>query len=38
VPKILDYGGMAGLSYSAASADNVRAVEDELLSLCGDIR
>jgi phthiodiolone/phenolphthiodiolone dimycocerosates ketoreductase len=38
VPKILDYGGMAGLSYSAASADNVREVEDELLSLCGDVR
>lgn len=38
VPKILDYGGMAGLSYSAASADNVRDVEDELMSLCGDIR
>jgi phthiodiolone/phenolphthiodiolone dimycocerosates ketoreductase len=38
VPKILDYGGMAGLSYSAASADNVRDVEDELMQLCGDIR
>ncbi|WP_099038753.1 LLM class flavin-dependent oxidoreductase [Mycobacterium neglectum] len=38
VPKILDYGGMAGLSYSAASADNVRDVEDELMRLCGDIR
>ena len=38
VPKILDYGGMAGLSYSAASADNVREVEDELMALCGDIR
>ena len=36
VPKILDYGGMAGLSYSAASADNVRDVEDELMRLCGD--
>jgi phthiodiolone/phenolphthiodiolone dimycocerosates ketoreductase len=38
VPKILDYGGMAGLSYSAASADNVREVEDELMLLCGDVR
>ncbi len=38
VPKILDYGGMAGLSYSAASADNVREVEDELMSLCGDVQ
>jgi phthiodiolone/phenolphthiodiolone dimycocerosates ketoreductase len=38
VPKILDYGGMAGLSYAAASADNVRDVEDELLLLCGDVR
>ncbi|MFI5511318.1 LLM class flavin-dependent oxidoreductase [Mycobacterium sp. NPDC051804] len=38
VPKILDYGGMAGLSYSAASAENVRDVEDELMRLCGDVR
>ncbi len=38
VPKILDYGGMAGLSYSAASADNVREVEDELMDLCGGMR
>ena len=38
VPKILDYGGMAGLSYSAASADNVREVEDELMDLCGGVR
>ena len=38
VPKILDYGGMAGLSYSAASAENVREVEDELMRLCGDVR
>jgi len=38
VPKILDYGGMAGLSYSAASADNVREVEDELMALCGGVR
>jgi phthiodiolone/phenolphthiodiolone dimycocerosates ketoreductase len=36
VPKILDYGGMAGLRYSAASAENVREAEDELLRLCGD--
>ena len=36
VPKILDYGAMAGLGYAAASAANVRAAEDELLQLCGD--
>ena len=29
---------MAGLSYSAASADNVREAEDELLDLCGGMR
>jgi len=34
VPKLLDYGGMAGLSFGARSADNVRAAEDELLRLC----
>jgi phthiodiolone/phenolphthiodiolone dimycocerosates ketoreductase len=38
VPKILDYGAMAGLDYAAASAANVRAAEDELLALCGDLR
>lgn len=37
VPKILDYGSMAGLRYSAASAENVRDAEDELLRLCGDV-
>ena len=31
VPKMMDYGGMAGLSYAAASADNVREAEDELM-------
>jgi phthiodiolone/phenolphthiodiolone dimycocerosates ketoreductase len=36
VPKILDYGGMAGLRYSTAAAENVREAEDELLRLCGD--
>lgn len=35
VPKILDYGGMAGLKYAAASAEKVRAAEDELLRLVG---
>ncbi len=35
VPKILDYGGMAGLKYSALSAAKVRAAEDELMKLCG---
>ncbi len=38
VPKILDYGGMAGLRFAAASADNVREAEDELMRLCGDVR
>jgi phthiodiolone/phenolphthiodiolone dimycocerosates ketoreductase len=38
VPKILDYGAMAGLSFAAASADAVRETEDELLSLCGDVQ
>jgi phthiodiolone/phenolphthiodiolone dimycocerosates ketoreductase len=37
VPKILDYSGMAGLKYAAASAANVRAAEDELMQLCGDL-
>lgn len=37
VPKILDYGAMAGLRYSAASAENVRDAEDELLRLCADV-
>ena len=35
VPKILDYGAMAGLEFGAASAANVRKTEDELLTLCG---
>jgi phthiodiolone/phenolphthiodiolone dimycocerosates ketoreductase len=38
VPKILDYGAMAGLGYAQASAANVLAAEDELLQLCGDLR
>ena len=38
VPKILDYGGMAGLRYAAASAENVREAEDELMRLCGDMQ
>jgi phthiodiolone/phenolphthiodiolone dimycocerosates ketoreductase len=38
VPKILDYGGMAGLSYAAASAAHVRQAEDELMRICGDVR
>jgi phthiodiolone/phenolphthiodiolone dimycocerosates ketoreductase len=33
VPKILDYGGMAGLKYAALSANKVREAEDELLRL-----
>lgn len=35
VPKILDYGGMAGLDFAARSPAKVRAVEDELMRLCG---
>lgn len=35
VPKILDYGGMAGLKYAARSPQKVRAAEDELLRLVG---
>ena len=31
VPKILDYGGMAGLAYGGRSAQKVRETEDELL-------
>ncbi len=38
VPKILDYGAMAGLRHAAVSAANVRATEDELLCLCGDLK
>jgi len=38
VPKILDYGAMAGLGYAGASAANVLAAEDALLQLCGDLR
>ena len=37
VPKILDYGAMAGLDHAAASADNVRAAEDDLIALCGGV-
>ena len=36
VPKILDYGGMAGLKYGAISAAKVRETEDELMKLCGE--
>ncbi|GIX29793.1 MAG: phthiodiolone/phenolphthiodiolone dimycocerosates ketoreductase [Porticoccaceae bacterium] len=35
VVKLLDYGGMAGLKFAAASPAKVRAAEDELLRLCG---
>jgi phthiodiolone/phenolphthiodiolone dimycocerosates ketoreductase len=33
VPKILDYGGMAGLKFAARSAQKVREAEDELMRL-----
>jgi phthiodiolone/phenolphthiodiolone dimycocerosates ketoreductase len=35
VPKILDYGAMAGLDHAAESAALVRAAEDALLEMCG---
>jgi phthiodiolone/phenolphthiodiolone dimycocerosates ketoreductase len=35
VCKILDYGGMAGLSFAARSAQKVREAEDELMRLAG---
>lgn len=35
VPKILDYGGMAGIAFGAKSPAKVRAAEDELLRLVG---
>ena len=38
VPKILDYGAMAGLDYAAASAENVRDAEDALMRLCEGVR
>jgi phthiodiolone/phenolphthiodiolone dimycocerosates ketoreductase len=34
--KVMDYGGMGGVKYSANSAQKVREVEDEVLALCGD--
>jgi phthiodiolone/phenolphthiodiolone dimycocerosates ketoreductase len=34
VPKILDYGGMAGIAHGARSAEKVRQAEDELLRRC----
>ncbi|MGA7054293.1 MAG: LLM class flavin-dependent oxidoreductase, partial [Mycobacterium sp.] len=37
VPKILDYGAMAGLKFAASSAANVRTAEDELVRLCGEL-
>ena len=36
VPKILDYGGMAGLEYAARSPQKVREAEDELMRLVGN--
>jgi len=36
VPKILDYGGMAGLAYAARSPEKVREAEDELMRMVGD--
>jgi phthiodiolone/phenolphthiodiolone dimycocerosates ketoreductase len=35
VPRVLDYGGMAGLKFAARSAAKVRAAEDELIRLAG---
>ena len=36
VPKLIDYGGMAGLAYGPRSAAKVREAEDELMRLCGE--
>ena len=36
VPKILDYGGMAGLQFSARSAQKVREAEDCLIAMTSD--
>lgn len=36
VIKFMDYGGMAGTKFGAASADKVRAAEDALMALCND--
>lgn len=36
VPKIMDYGGMAGLKFSATSVQKVRETEDELMRLVGE--
>ena len=33
MPKILDYGGMAGLKFAARSPQKVREAEDELMRL-----
>lgn len=38
VPRILDYGGMAGLKFGARSAQKVREAEDELIRLAGEDR
>jgi phthiodiolone/phenolphthiodiolone dimycocerosates ketoreductase len=35
VPKMIDYGGMAGTKFAVRSAKNVREAEDELLRLVG---
>lgn len=35
VPKILDYGGMAGLAFGAKSAAKVREAEDVLIAMMG---
>jgi phthiodiolone/phenolphthiodiolone dimycocerosates ketoreductase len=35
VPKIMDYGSMAGTKFAAGSADKVKRAEDELLKLIG---
>ena len=35
VPKILDYGSMAGLKFAARSAQKVQDAEDELMRLVG---
>jgi phthiodiolone/phenolphthiodiolone dimycocerosates ketoreductase len=36
VPRVLDYGGMAGLKFGARSPQKIRETEDELIHLCGE--
>jgi phthiodiolone/phenolphthiodiolone dimycocerosates ketoreductase len=37
IPRVLDYGGMAGLKFGARSGQKIRETEDELIRLVGDV-